>query len=207
MNAIILWIVIIGILTGLFFLARLYIVKYFDSRKGRFDADKSNFITSIGIGAILTAFFVINPNMVLQLINVVIECFNKTLSTQLSPLDYQPGLADIIAFSILCSTIFGLIFVSYRHRNQLHQQHLAELSAQAEEETIIRFPESRYYESPHLHERILELFELKYKKNGLKMSETKQPGEDKFIYGWYRDDFHTYFEMAYCESSRGADQC
>ncbi len=204
MNAIILWIVIIGILAGLFLLTRLYIVKYFESKKGRFDADKSNFITSIGIGAILTAFFVINPNMILQLINVVIEFFNKTLSTQLSPLDYQPGLADIIAFSILCLTIFGLIFVSYRHRSQLHQQHLAELSAQAKEEKVIRFPESRFFESPLLPERIKELIELKFKKYGLKMAETKQPGEDKFIYGWYNDDFHTYFEIVYCESSRGS---
>jgi len=144
--------------------------------------------------------------MILQLINVVIEFFNKTLSTQLSPLDYQPGLADIIAFFILCLTIFGLIFVSYWHRNRVHQQYLADLRAQAKEERIIKFPESRYSESPHLHKRMLELFELKHKKNGLKMSETKQPGEDQFLYGWYSDDFHTYFEMAYCESSRGNDK-
>lgn len=206
MNAIILWIVIIGILAGIFYLIRLWIVHHFDSKKGRFDADKSNFITSIGIGAILAAFFVINPSIMLRVINAVIEFFNKTLSIQFSPLDYQPGLADIIGFSILCLTIFGLIFVSYWHRNRVHQQYLADLSAQAKEERIIKFPESRYSESPHLHERMLELFELKHKKNGLKMSETKQPGEDKFLYGWYSDDFHTYFEMAYCESSRGRDK-
>ena len=52
-------------------------------------------------------------------------------------------------------------------------------------------------ESPHLHERIKELFEIKYKKYDLKLNSLAN--DENLLYGYYEDELHLFIKIIYCD--------
>lgn len=201
MNTLLYWGATIFFLTLLFLLAKFFIKKYFDSKKGHYDANKSNYISAIAITSIMAGFVILNPKSITYIINFSINNLNRGFSLELSNFQRETTLGDIIIYSILCISIIFVIYLSYRHRIDKIQLYYAKQREANKESRKIIFPEHEVIESPFLHDRIKELFELKYKRFQLELKETKFESEDKVLYGSYQDDFNTIYEIIYCDVS------
>jgi len=193
------WAIIILFLILLFQLANLYIRKYFENKKGEFDSNKSNYISYIAITSISAGFLVLNPKSIGFLMNITILSLNKYFNINITTVNNAVTILDIIVYAILCISIVTIIYFSYRHRLLKFQIAYDNQKEKLKEKGKINFPEQEVFESPFLHIRIRELFELKYKRYQLELSETKDETENVVLYGSYQDDFNTIFEIIYCD--------
>jgi hypothetical protein len=199
MTTLLIWAIIILFLVLLFLLSNLYIRKYFENKKDEFDSNKSNYISYVAITAISAGFIGLNPKSIGFLINISILRLNKYFNINITNINSAVSILDIIIYAILCISIISIIYFSYRHRLLKYQIIYDNQKEKLKDKGKINFPEHEIVESPFLHIRIKELFELKYKRYQLELSETKDETENKVLYGSYHDDFNTIFEIIYCD--------
>lgn len=195
------WIITILVIVLSYLLTKYLIRKYFESRKGKFDATKSNYITYVALLILSTAFFSINPKYSQVILSLIVEFLNNTFNLKLTPVSTNVGQSEIILYCILCIAVLAALYLSYKQR---YNQELKIIEQQKENNAIenkIRFPNDNYVESPLLHERIKELFELRFIKRSLILKEKVVQDKSHIIYGSYSDDFNTVNIFVYCDST------
>jgi hypothetical protein len=194
------WGVTILSLVLFYLLAKEYIKWYFKSRKQRYDLN-SNFLSKYAIGSLLVAFLAINPALSGYFINVIVDVINQIgiIDNKIEPYKYELDILTIGLYAIFALVVLGILFLSYRARNiQFNQEQEAQNEAERKE-MVIRYPEPLSPESPHLQERVRELFELKYARHDLKLQSAIH--EPNLLYGSYQDQFNTYVEVVYCDDT------
>ncbi len=196
----IIWLIIILFLILTYSLFRYFIKKYFESRKGRYDLEK-NYISVVAFGVLLAGFLVYNPTFSQHLYNLFVQVINSIFGTSYKEIKNELDPFSLLIYSVLCISVVAVIIFSYRGRRTA--QFIKEQEEQLEneyKENQITFPEPSPPESPHLYDRIKELFEIKYKKHDLKLKQSAN--NENVLYGYYEDDFDRVIRMIYCDDRK-----
>lgn len=169
---------------------RLVIILYFKSTKNRF-SQKSNFLSKVAIMCVFSGFCIIMPNMVPSILNFIVKNINVAFNLNLTEMENQITIMHVIIYAILCITILFILNASYKNREaKSYQEYTVNKKSKDKVDRKIDFPVNNYVEPPTLALRLKHYFELKYKKNNLKLSISQS---DKMLFGSYTDDFRTYF--------------
>lgn len=100
--------------------------------------------------------------------------------------------SKIIFYLLYISAVIVIIFIYYKFQNN------KEFKKEKILHSTIKYPSTEIISSPFLHERIKELFELKYEKQDLKLLYDEQ---EQILIGEYSDAIHKYRYLIYCNSS------
>ncbi len=180
------------ILLLIFFLIKLFIVKYFEARKKRY-AKESNYPIIYGSLILLTAFFAVavpqSPflyllaKLIKEISGIEVEVTNTI------------NIYSVIMFALLCAAVVLIFFIYYRrYRLEIELSERDEMKKTQQ----IAFPKDPEPESPIFHERIKELFTLKNKKNNLYLD---YDGKDKILFGKFKEGLHKFAFVIYCDDS------
>ncbi len=186
----------------LFLVLAYHLLKYYiKSHKGRYDLDK-NYILVIAVGVLLAAFILINPSTSKFLANIALHVVNTLFDTRYEVIQSKPSGWDFTLFLVFSLSVVAIFWLAVRDRRWRLQEKEREGEELGEtERKRVIYPDPLPPESPHLQERIKELFELKYKKRDLTL---KQPADnEKVLYGSYADDFNAFLEVVYCDDRKG----
>jgi len=180
------------ILLLVFFLIKLFIVKWFEAKKKRY-AKESNYPLIYGSLILLTAFIVVaapQPPLLNLLANLI---------TEISGIEIEVtntiNIYSVIMFALLCTSVIFIFWIYYR-RYRLEIE-LSERNEMKKEQQI-EFPKDPEKENPIFHERIKGLFTLKYKKNNLNL---EYDGKEKILFGKFKEGLHKFAFVIYCDDS------
>ena len=197
--------VILAIIIGfallvLYGIARIAIVHYFRSIKNRYDR-RSDYIAKVALVVLLCGFTAVNPNWTQYLINMAIQGLNHWFD-----LDILPFTVDVtwLGFSLYCVFVLSVVstlFLTYKTK-------WASIEAAGTEDsprdTVAEFdiplPEVPAPPSPHLTERMKELFGLKYENIGLDLQTSVL--DDRLLYGICKDIFSRRLFAVFCDDRR-----
>lgn len=97
--------------------------------------------------------------------------------------------SKMIFYSIYVLAVIFIIYIYYKFQN--NKEYIKEKSVHNE----ITYPSTEITFSPFFHERIKELFELKYEKQNLKLFYDEK---EQVLIGEYSDAIHKYRYLIYC---------
>jgi hypothetical protein len=197
------------VLCLIFFLLVRIVETYINSRANRFNPEK-NYIVYIAIGAIMMAFTSLYPTPLILIINAISK---KVLGSEIEGFSTEPNSTDIIMFLIFVLAICVLVFIA--KKSNITPFNLKKLlfsespSAHKKEspEKQINYPDPIPTDSPHLHIRVKELFELQYKKDKLHLKRKIKALDSNgdILYGYTEDPFDITIKLIYCESIGSKD--
>jgi hypothetical protein len=180
---ILLYVLVIGILFVVYKLLSLGIDRYFRMHKAR---ALSPTYTIIKAFTVLLIAFPARNGIANQLMPVILEFLKKTGLKISTPdlINSVWGTFETIFFYLAVTTLAVLYaFISYK--NQINRA--ADNGLLKQEPPKINFPPLPPPHSPIFHERVKELFELKFQKENLSLDYDEK---EKLLYGSYQQGFN-----------------
>ncbi len=168
---------------------------FFDSRKSY--RQSRNYIFGKALTAILV-FFTIRYGIGDQLLQLVVSTLHNMGWTELAVPPPNEGWTNIVADATFLLAVLGI--VGFYTWSDLRRSNLMEGGAvdYEKEQVKIQFPKDPKPINPVFHERIKELFELKFQAQNLQL---EYDSKRNILFGKYKDGFRHYVKMIYCDES------
>ncbi|MEZ4887594.1 MAG: NACHT domain-containing protein [Chitinophagales bacterium] len=168
---------------------------FFDSRKSY--RQSRNYIFGKALTAILV-FYTIRFGIGDQLLQLAIQTLRNMGWTSLAVPPPSEGWTNILADATFLLAVLGI--VGFYAWSDLRRFNLMEGRAENYEKEVVKiqFPKEPEPINPVFHERIKDLFEMKYQSDNLQL---QYDSKTNMLYGTYQSGFHHFLKVIYCHES------